>query len=235
MRLSMVATIVLSCTGMTLAGYGLGQRLMHRGGAALQTAWQKELQSASEESAAELVLSLRREGELAIATLVTALADRRPAVAQAAREAISHLVHDSRQLPAEQALPRLTKLARELAATYPRLSTAQQQFARQLADMMLAWPLDDADFLTDDLVAACESILRSPPPLVPADAGHPPTESPAGATAGQEHGAVNQQTGDSEPETEVSGQEFEIRNPPSAVNSEVPPKPKRASASLSDE
>ncbi|HUE74494.1 MAG TPA: hypothetical protein VMP01_26660 [Pirellulaceae bacterium] len=127
----------------------------------------QQIATLDDPSAAALVRSLRQHDLLALGTLANSLADQRPLVSAAAREAIGNLVADWKRLPASDAVPRLSALAEALADRYERLAPAQQQFARQIAQSLLLWPLEDADFPADELVAQCERILIAPAPLLP--------------------------------------------------------------------
>jgi hypothetical protein len=129
--------------------------------------WDQQIASFDEASAAALVRSLRKHDLLAHETLVSSLTDERPLVSAAAREAVGNLVADWKRLPASEAVPRLSALAAALADRYEQLPPAQQQFARQIAQSLLLWPLEDADFPADELVAQCERILIAPAPLLP--------------------------------------------------------------------
>lgn len=125
-------------------------------------AWEAHLAILSERDATVLVRSLRQRDLQSIPTLVRALADQRPAVVEAAREAVGNLVADWKELPARDSVPRLSALAGQLADHQADFAPAQRQFARQVAQAMLVWPLADADFPADDLVAHCDRILSAP-------------------------------------------------------------------------
>lgn len=130
-------------------------------------AWDQQIATLDESSAAALVRSLRQHDLLALGTLANSLTDQRPLVSEAAREAIGNLIADWKRLPASEAVPRMMAMAEALADRYERLAPVQQQFARQIAQSFLHWPLEDADFPADELVAQCERILIAPAPLLP--------------------------------------------------------------------
>ena len=135
--------------------------------------WIGEVRRLGDEDAADLVRSLRKHDSRALPALAAALGDRRPGVVAAAQEAIGNLAADWRHFPAEESVPRLTELSSRLAGGYAELLPQQQRFVRQLAETMLRWPLDDADFPADDLVASCERILAMPAPDASAVEGNP--------------------------------------------------------------
>jgi hypothetical protein len=126
--------------------------------------WRSAIALLDEPAAAAFIASLRQHDRMAIAPLIEAMADTRPEVSRAAQETVGSLVADWRLLRAHEAVPRLTMLADHLADHYDGFSAAQQRFSRQVAQWMLIWPLEDADFPTDDLVAHCERILAQPAP-----------------------------------------------------------------------
>lgn len=158
-----------TCATLVVAALTVAARWQAGSQQRLTAAWDRQVASLDEPSAAVLICSLRRHESLSIPSLARALADRRPLVASAARESIGSLVADCKTLPADTAVPRLTALAKQLADHYNHYAPAQQQFTRQLAQAMLAWPLADADFPADDLVAQCDRILTAPAPPLPAE------------------------------------------------------------------
>jgi hypothetical protein len=113
-------------------------------------------------SAAEAARYVRRlppMDEATPVTLVVALADERPGVAQAAAESLSRAVTRWSELRPEEAAPRVAILARELAEVAPQLDGDRQYVASRLAERLIVWPIA-APGESAATIAACESVLR---------------------------------------------------------------------------
>jgi hypothetical protein len=109
--------------------------------------------------AARYVRRLPPMDEATPATLVVALADERPEVAQAAVESLSRAVTRWSELRPEEAAPRVAILARELAEVAPQLDGDRQYVASRLAERLIVWPIAGPGE-SAATITACESVLR---------------------------------------------------------------------------
>lgn len=183
--------VLASCAAVVTVALAAASRWQVSSQQRLAAAWDQRIAQLPDAQAAAYVRSLRQHDALALRSLASALADKRPAVAAAAREMMNNLVQNWKGLPARDSVTRLIELARLLADHYERFPPSEKQFARQIAQVMLGWPMESADFPTDDLVVQCERILAAPAPIVPEfepggtlpavaseDKGLPPVVSP---------------------------------------------------------
>ena len=99
--------------------------------------------------------------------LAPLLMDERPAVVEAAGEAIDRLLADWGRLPAEESSSRVEALAHELAIVAPKLAEDRRRWLHLLATRLVLWPLvgDVAD--RGQVVADCEALMRLPVPSEP--------------------------------------------------------------------
>lgn len=107
------------------------------------------------------LLALDAEG---IGTIVSLLADKRDAVADAARDAIADLLTRWESLTPRQSSPKIERLARELAAIAPHVPASRRQELHDLAARVLVWPVDADSASAPQVLADCEAILRLPLP-----------------------------------------------------------------------
>jgi hypothetical protein len=122
-----------------------------------------QLAALPEQDAAQLLREIDPNDERAVTVLVRALADARPAVGDAARQAIERLLTGWQRLPPAAAIPHLSTFARELAAQAERIPASRRPLAQDLAARLLVWPLDARTPGADELIAHCEAVLRLPP------------------------------------------------------------------------
>jgi hypothetical protein len=167
LKMPAIWLVLASCAAVVTVALATASRWQVSSQQRLAAAWDQRIAQLPDAQAAAYVRSLRQHDALALRSLAAALGDKRPAVAAASREMVSNLVQNWKGLP------------------------AREQFVRQIAQVMLCWPMESADFAADDLVAQCERILAAPAPIVPElesggtatavaseDEGLPPVVSP---------------------------------------------------------
>jgi hypothetical protein len=191
LKMPAICLVLASCAAVVTVALATASRWQVSSQQRLAAAWDQRIAQLPDAQAAAYVRSLRQHDALALRSLAAALGDKRPAVAAASREMVSNLVQNWKGLPARESVPRLIELAQLLAEHYEHFPPSEKQFVRQIAQVMLCWPMESADFAADDLVAQCERILAAPAPIVPElesggtatavaseDEGLPPVVSP---------------------------------------------------------
>lgn len=113
---------------------------------------------------AEVLPRLRqiaRLGEDQIPAVTGALASRRRAHSIAARTVISEQLANWKLLSARQSTPYVHRLAVELARVVPELSDRNREFAAEVAQRLLDWPIQQDGGATVEMFVCCERILRA--------------------------------------------------------------------------
>lgn len=118
------------------------------------------------EEAANHIRRLSPLDESAPAILVAAIVDERPEVSRAAEEALSRAVDRWSELRPDEATPRIAALARGLAQIAPEMEENRRYPAHLLAKRLIVWPLTSPNE-SAATIAACESVLRLPAPVLP--------------------------------------------------------------------
>lgn len=133
----------------------------------LAVQYQRELSRRSDQQAARLVERLAAADDEYLDLVVLALADRRPAVASAAEQALLTRVEIWSQWPSREASPRVAGLASLVARSSDKIPLEQRGFLHRLAERLLAWPVDGQLVDAPRLIADCEQVLRLPLPTLP--------------------------------------------------------------------
>jgi len=113
---------------------------------------------------AEVLPRLRqiaRLGEDQMPVVTKSLASRRRAQSIAARTVISEQLASWKLLSARQSTPYVHRLAVELARVVPELSVRNREFAAEVAQRLLDWPIQQEGGATVEMFVCCERILRA--------------------------------------------------------------------------
>jgi len=125
---------------------------------------QRQLAQLSEDGAARLIARLADADDEYLDLIVLSLADPRPAVADAAEQALQARVELWSQWRAEMAGPRVAALASLLADSGERIPPERRPAMQRLAERLLTWPVDGTQVDAPQLIADCETLLRLPLP-----------------------------------------------------------------------
>lgn len=165
--LSKKAVLAAVVVAMALAGSAVGLRRPLLRWAAAH--WTQKLQAAPDEQIEPLLRQAAAWGEDGLPVLVEALGSNREAVAWAARRVIFAELDRCKQLPIHERTARLAVLAQALAGRVEQFGPPARGCAAEIAARILLWPLDSETTSSQELIAACETILRAkqaPPPAV---------------------------------------------------------------------
>jgi hypothetical protein len=95
---------------------------------------------------------------------VSALADPRPAVADSAENALRSRIQHWSQWRSAEVSPRVATLAGLLAESAERIPPERRPQVQNMAQRLLAWPVDGTLVDAHRLIADCETLLRLPVP-----------------------------------------------------------------------
>lgn len=126
---------------------------------------QQTLALLADRDAAAFIRRLARDDDQWLSIIIAALADSRSEVAAAATIALHQRAEQWRELPPDEAAPRIAELAHALAPLAAELPAQRQRWAGNLARQLLAWPSAGRQVDAAQFIADCETILR----FVPAD------------------------------------------------------------------
>ncbi len=158
MRPKLLAVIALAAGLAAVVGAAV---LWLRSDAVVHAAWRDTILAAPAEALPALLREFDAQPDVAIPLLVELLSSERPEVVAAVGRALHETLEDWRLLPADEADRNIARLAVELASHVEELPPTGRQAAAELAKEMLLWPLDDKNIRTGDVLANCETILRS--------------------------------------------------------------------------
>jgi hypothetical protein len=181
-----IRVFAVAAGGAAVVVLGLFVRLAvaHWTRARIEQSLVRQIAALEENDAAALVLGFDSHNQRAIPALAFALADPRPAVAEAAQHTIGRLIADWQLLPAGEAAPRVASLAQHLAAHGNQVALRRRAWLRDLAARLLVWPIPSQSDLSVATIAQCEAILRLPLPTeadlrIAARPNPPEAEEPA--------------------------------------------------------
>lgn len=115
---------------------------------------------------AEVLPRLRQIASLSddqIPVVVQSLASQRRAQTSAARTVITEQLGQWKLLPIAKSSRRVRRLAVELSAAVPELSDRNREFAAEVAQRLLDWPIEHDAGATVEMFVCCERILRAAP------------------------------------------------------------------------
>ena len=127
---------------------------------------QRQLGQLSDEGAARLIARLADADDEYLDLIVLSLADPRPAVADAAEQALEGRIEHWSQWRTETAGPRVAALAGLLADSGERIPLERRPAVHRFAERLLTWPVDGAQVDAPQLIADCEAMLRLRLPAV---------------------------------------------------------------------
>lgn len=156
-----------------------------------------------ETGAARLVEQLATDDNY-LELVAHSLTDSRPQVADSAERGLTTMVARWQHLPANDASPRVARLARELAIASEELPPTRRRFAHTLAERLLWWPIEKQRIDGSRLIADCEAVLRLPLPVevpyrVSVRPATPPTIAEAEPVADESTAEVLPRVIDSQP------------------------------------
>jgi hypothetical protein len=161
-RILALAALLAIVLGAWL-GRGRLQQWTH---ARLAAEQQRQLAQLSDEGAAVLIARLAEADDEYLDLIVLALAEPRPAVADAAQEALIERMARWSQWRAEESAPRACALAGLLAESAERIPDERRPLLHSLAQRLLLWPVDGRSVDSEKLIADCERLLRLPLPAM---------------------------------------------------------------------
>lgn len=144
------------------------------------------LSKVDDQEAVALVRQATGLGEPGIKVLVSALASRRPALVEAAREELIAEMERWELFPPTHAARRLMTLAESLAAHLQGFDARGRDTAALLATRMLLWPSSVLGPQRGELVVTCETILRGCPSRSPEEIARRDASRQAAAQVAQE-------------------------------------------------
>lgn len=126
---------------------------------------QRQLAQLSDDGAARLIARLAEADDEYLDLIVLSLADPRPAVAEAAEQALEARVDQWSRWRTDQASSRVAALAGLLAESAERTPPERRAGVQRLAQQLLTWPVDGTQVDVSQLIADCETLLRQPLPV----------------------------------------------------------------------
>jgi hypothetical protein len=138
--------------------------------ARLTAAWRSDLATASDEQVPAVIAELVSRDAAALPALIAGLRSGRKVVADESAAALQGLLARWEGLPAAEAAPRISRLARQLSGASAELPAAQRPAARQMAERILQRPFDPDSVDAGQVLADCEAVLQhcqaSPPAAI---------------------------------------------------------------------
>ena len=154
--------VVTALLAIVLAAWLGRSRLQEWTHARLAAQHQRQIAQLSDEGAALLIARLAEADDEYLDLVVLALADPRPAVADAAEEALLARTLRWSQWRSEKSSPRVAALAGLLAQSAERIPDERRPLLHGLAQRLLTWPVDGRVVDSHKLIADCERLLRLP-------------------------------------------------------------------------
>ncbi|HEX5103684.1 MAG TPA: hypothetical protein VFV87_07745, partial [Pirellulaceae bacterium] len=154
--------VLAALVGIVLTAYIARSRVEHWTRAQLAARHQRQLARLAVEDAVLLVARLAEADDEYLDIVVLALADSRPQVTDAARQALAGRVQLWSHWPVGDSSPRVAALADLLARSAEQIPAERRWFTQSLAAQLLVWPVDGRGVDTQQLIADCERVLRLP-------------------------------------------------------------------------